>query len=150
MILPAPFSTKNCTISKCPSKHAARRGVEFVFVVELTLAPRYTNNLTIVVWPAAAAHHNGGAPSMVSPSNVTDPACSTSALHRSTRYSTTSLWPFLHDKTNGVAPFVRAETNWATSSRGLWSKNTWKLIDVKLKHYFHKKLNYQMFLYLCS
>ena len=134
MLLPAPFSTRNCTISKCPSKQAARRGVEFVFVVELTFAPRSTKSLTIWVCPAAAAHHRGGAPSMVSPSNVTDPACSTSARHRSTRYSTTSLWPFLHDKTKGVAPFVRAETSWDTSSRGLWSKNTWNRLDVYVSH----------------
>jgi hypothetical protein len=29
--------------------------------------------LTISRWPAAAAHQSGGAPSIVSPSNVTDP-----------------------------------------------------------------------------
>ena len=44
-----------------------------VFVTELTEAPRSTKSFTIWVWPAAAAHHNGGAPSIVSPSNVTDP-----------------------------------------------------------------------------
>ena len=44
-----------------------------VFVTELTEAPRSTKSFTICVWPAAAAHHNGGAPSIVSPSNVTDP-----------------------------------------------------------------------------
>ena len=39
------------------------------------------------------------------------PGCSTSALQRSTRYSTTSLWPFLQLRTSGVAPLVRAETS---------------------------------------
>jgi len=54
------------------------------------------------------------------------PGCSTSALHLSTRYSTTSLWPFLQLRTRGVAPLVRAETSCATSSRGRWSRKTWK------------------------
>ena len=127
--IPALCSTKYLTISKCPSKQAARRGVEFVFVVELTFAPLFTSRRTISRWPegmwlnaqhhhqkdwdqpAAAAHHSGGAPSMVSPSKVTLPACSTDiyvnnqiqnysnffkktcsteAQHLSTRYSTTS------------------------------------------------------------
>ena len=124
--LPAPRSTKNWTISKWPSKQAALSGVELVLVVELTLAPLSTRSLTIWVCPAAAAHHNGGAPSIVSPSNVTDPACSTSALQRSTRYSTTSLWPLRQDNTKGVAPLVFADTNWATSSWGRWSRKTLK------------------------
>ena len=71
--LPAPCWTRYCTISKWPSKQAARSGVEFVFVVELTLAPRSVSSLTISRCPAAAAHHSGGAPSIVSPSNVTEP-----------------------------------------------------------------------------
>lgn len=58
-------------MSKWPSKQAALSGVELVFVVELTLAPRFTRNLTTRKCPAAAAHHNGGAPSIVSPSNPT-------------------------------------------------------------------------------
>ena len=58
------------------------------------------------------------------------PGCSTSALHRSTRYSTTSLWPFRQERTKGVAPLVRALTNWRTSSRGLWSRNTWNIFSI--------------------
>lgn len=69
--LPAPFSIKCLTISKWPSKQAARNGVELVFVELLTLAPNLINNLTIPKCPAAAAHHNGGAPSIVSPSKFT-------------------------------------------------------------------------------
>lgn len=55
----------------CPSKQAALRGVEFVLVVLLTLAPYDTSNFTILRCPAAAAHHRGGAPSIVSPSKIT-------------------------------------------------------------------------------
>lgn len=127
-IWPAPFWTRYWTISKCPSKQAALNGVEFVLVVELTLAPLSVSNLTISACPAAAAHHKGGAPSMVSPSNVTDPGCSTLALHRSIRYSTTSLWPLRQLRTKGVAPLVLADTNCWTSSRGRWSRKTWKKI----------------------
>ena len=61
--------------------------------------------------PAAAAHHNGGAPSIVSPSKVTDPGCSTLAKQRSTKYSTTSWCPFLQERTKGVAPLVLAATS---------------------------------------
>ena len=68
---PASCSTRYLTISKWPSKQAARRGVELVLVVQLTEAPRRTRKRTMVAWPAAAATHNGGASSIVSPSNVT-------------------------------------------------------------------------------
>nr|CAD7258404.1 unnamed protein product [Timema shepardi] len=71
-LLPPPWSTRNFTISKCPSKQAARRGVELVRVVLLTHAPWRTKRRTTGKWPAAAAHHNGGAPSIVSPSNTTE------------------------------------------------------------------------------
>ena len=105
--IPALCSTKYFTISKCPSKQAALKGVELVFVVEFTFAPLFTSSRTISkwpaiifrridmivttmtrrisrwvefivpqrwIWPAAAAHHSGGAPSIVSPSKVTLPA----------------------------------------------------------------------------
>ncbi|KDR11984.1 hypothetical protein L798_13640 [Zootermopsis nevadensis] len=69
--LPAPWSTRNLTISKCPSKHAARSGVELVRVVLLTQASLRTRRRTTGKCPAAAAHHSGGAPSIVSPSKTT-------------------------------------------------------------------------------
>ena len=104
--IPALCSTKYFTTSKCPSKQAALKGVELVFVVEFTFAPLFTSSRTISkwpaiifrrihitvmtmtdrtswvefivpqrwIWPAAAAHHSGGAPSIVSPSKVTLPA----------------------------------------------------------------------------
>ena len=53
------------------------------------------------------------------------PGCSTFAAHFSTRYSTTSMCPFLQARTSGVAPLVLAETSWATSSLGRWSRKTW-------------------------
>ena len=45
--IPALCSTKYFTISKCPSKHAALKGVELVFVVEFTFAPLFTSRRTI-------------------------------------------------------------------------------------------------------
>merc|ERR1719382_2003462 len=106
---------------------AALRGVELVFVVLFTLAPLLLSSLTMSRCPAAAAHQRGGAPSIVSPSKVTLPACSTEAQHLSTRYSTTSWWPFLQERTRGVAPLVLAATSLCTSSRGRWSRNTFNL-----------------------
>ena len=133
------------TISKWPSKQAARSGVELVLVVQFTEAPRRIRKRTIGTWPAAAATHNGGAPSIVSPSNVTknrpinlhhshsqialvipEPACSISAPHRSTRYSTTSRWPFRQAMSIGVAPLVLAETRSATSFRARFSRKPCK------------------------
>lgn len=70
--LPAPCMTRYLTISRWPSKQAALRGVEFVRVVLLTLATCDSNNWTMFKWPAAAAHHRGGAPSIVSPSKITE------------------------------------------------------------------------------
>ena len=67
----APFSTRYWAMSWCPSKQAARSGVEWVRVVAFTLTPRSTSSCTTAQWPAAAAHHSGGAPSIVSPSNIT-------------------------------------------------------------------------------
>ena len=46
---------------RCPSKQAARRGVEFVLVVQLGLALWLIRHLTMFKCPAAAAHHRGGA-----------------------------------------------------------------------------------------
>lgn len=71
MELPALCATRYLTISKCPSKHAALKGVEFVRVVLFTFAPCDIKSFTMSKWPAAAAHHSGGAPSIVSPSNIT-------------------------------------------------------------------------------
>ena len=51
-------------MGECPSKHAARRGVELVSVVLFTSAPDRIRNFTISKCPAAAAHHRGGAPSI--------------------------------------------------------------------------------------
>merc|ERR1719461_222808 len=97
-----------------------------VLVVELTLAPLFTSSFTMSRWPAAAAHQRGGAPSMVSPSNVTEPGCSRLAQHLSTRYSTTPWCPLRQERTRGVAPLVLADTNLVTSSLGLWSRKTFR------------------------
>jgi hypothetical protein len=53
---------------------------------------------------------------------IPDPACSMSAPQRSTRYSTTSKWPFRQAMSIGVAPLVLAETRSATSLRARWSR----------------------------
>ena len=42
-----PSSTKNATMSNFPSKHAARKGVEFEVVVWFTSAPARTRRLTV-------------------------------------------------------------------------------------------------------
>jgi hypothetical protein len=68
---PAFCFTRYLTMAKWPSKQAALSGVELVLVVALTLAPFVTSNRTMSMFPAAEAHQSGGAPSIVSPSNVT-------------------------------------------------------------------------------
>lgn len=57
----ALWFSKYFTIPRCPSKQAARKGVEFVLVVQLGLALWLIRAFTMLKCPAAAAHHNGGA-----------------------------------------------------------------------------------------
>ncbi|KAE9538824.1 hypothetical protein AGLY_005406 [Aphis glycines] len=90
----------------CPSKHAARNGVEFVLVVEFTMASSRINSFTMFRCPAAAAHHSGGAPSIVSPSNIT--------------------WPCLQAISNGVAPVVVVFNSLAFSIADLPSNSNCK------------------------
>jgi hypothetical protein len=52
MWISAQWSVKYLTMSNRPSKHAARKGVEFVFVGWFTLAPLFTKVFTTFRWPA--------------------------------------------------------------------------------------------------
>merc|ERR1719319_1952000 len=88
-------SQRNLTMSSLPSKQAARSWVELVRVTWFTSAPAATRSVTILKYPAPAAHQRAVAPSITCPSNLTTPSVSLSAWYSVRRHFTTSSCPFL-------------------------------------------------------
>ena len=73
------------------SKQAALRGVELVLVTWLTSAPWQTRAVTMLKYPAPAAHQSAVAPSITCPSNFTTPSVSLSASYSVNRLFTTLM-----------------------------------------------------------
>ena len=101
--IPALCSTKYLTISKCPSKQAALRGVELVLVVELTFAPLFTSSRTISRWPAGTwqcspSPASGSpspastSPSLASPASAALQCTGTNLLQQHTRVGELPRW----------------------------------------------------------
>lgn len=111
-----------------PSKHAARRGVECVFVLWFTLAPYCMSNLITGRCPEPAAHHKAVAPCTMWPSNLTTHSCSMFGLKLFKIVLTTLYRPFRAAITNGV-------NDWPSSSTICW--NIQKLTHKQKLNYCH-------------